>query len=82
MCNLKRNDTNELTKQRVVDLVNLWLPGGRMGNRIIKEFGMDMYILLYLKWITNKDLLLIYTTWNPAQCYVAAWMGVRGSMDT
>ena len=34
---------------------------------------MDMYTLLYLKWITNKDLL--YSTWNSAQCYVAAWMG-------
>ena len=21
------------------------------------EFGMDLYTLLYLKWITNKDLL-------------------------
>ena len=29
---------------------------------------MDMYILLNLKWITNKDLL--YNTWNSAQCYV------------
>ena len=27
----------------------------------------------YLKWITNKDLL--YSTWNSAQCYEAAWMG-------
>ena len=34
---------------------------------------MDMYTLLYLKWITNKDLL--YSTWNSAQCYEAAWMG-------
>ena len=25
------------------------------------------------KWITNKDLH--YSTWNSAQCYVAAWMG-------
>ena len=32
-----------------------------------------MYTLLRLKWITNKDLL--YSTWNSAQCYVAAWMG-------
>jgi len=32
-----------------------------------------MYTLLYLKWITNKDLL--YSTWNSAQRYVAAWMG-------
>ena len=38
-----------------------------------REFGMDMYTLLYLKWITNKDLL--YSMWNSAQCYVAAWMG-------
>ena len=36
-----------------------------------KEFGMDMYTLLYLKWTTNKDLL--YNTWNSPQCYVAAW---------
>ena len=34
-----------------------------------------MYSLLYLKWITNKDLL--YSTWNSAQCYVAAWMGAE-----
>ena len=34
---------------------------------------MVMYTLLYLKWITNKDLL--YNTWNSTQCYVEAWMG-------
>ena len=34
---------------------------------------MDMYTLLYLKWMSNKDLL--YSTWNSAQCYTAAWMG-------
>ena len=32
-----------------------------------------MSTLLYLKCITNKDLL--YSTWNSAQCYVADWMG-------
>ena len=37
------------------------------------EFGMDMYTLLNLKWITNKDLLC--STGNSAQYYVAAWMG-------
>ena len=36
---------------------------------------MDGYQLLYLKWITNKNLL--YSTWNSAQCYVAAWMGAE-----
>ena len=34
---------------------------------------MDVYTLLYLKLITNKDLL--YCTGNSAQCYVADWMG-------
>ena len=29
---------------------------------IVGEFGIDMYILLFLKWITNKDLL--YSTGN------------------
>ena len=43
------------------------------GEGIVREFGIDMYTLLYLKWITNKDLL--YSTRNSAQCYMAAWMG-------
>ena len=38
-----------------------------------------MYTELYLKWITNKDLL--YSIWNSAQCYVAAWMRFWGRMD-
>ena len=39
----------------------------------VREFGMNMFTLLYLKWIANKDLL--YNTRDSAQCYVAAWMG-------
>ena len=35
-----------------------------------------MYTLLYLKWITNKDLL--YSTGNSAQCSVVARM--RGEL--
>ena len=44
--------------------------GGGYREVIVREFGPDMYILLYLKWITNKDLL--YSPGNSAQCYVAA----------
>ena len=29
----------------------------RIGKGIVREFGIDMYTLLYLKRITNKDLL-------------------------
>ena len=32
-----------------------------------------MSTLLYLKWLINKDLR--YSTWNSAECYVAAWIG-------
>ena len=42
------------------------------GKRIVREFGMDMYTLLCLNWITNKDLL--YSTGTSARYYVAAWM--------
>jgi len=43
---------------------------------------MDVYTLLYLKWISNKDLL--YGTWDSAQWSVAARMGdpVWERMDT
>ena len=43
------------------------------GEGTVREFGVAVYTLPYLKWITSKDLL--YSTWNSAQCYLAAWMG-------
>ena len=33
--------------------------GEGWGEGIVREFGMDMYTLLYLKWITNKNPLYI-----------------------
>ena len=42
------------------------------GEGIVREFGMDRYTPLHLKWITNK--VLLYSARNSAQCYVAAWM--------
>ena len=37
---------------------------------IVREFGIDMYTLLYLKWITNKVLCIAQGTllnvmWQP-----------------
>ena len=32
------------------------------GEGIVREFGIDMYTLVYLRWITNEDLL--YSTGN------------------
>jgi len=56
---------------------DLWLPGlgEGLGVGIVREFEMNMYTPLYLRWITNKDLL--YSTGNSAQCYVAACMGKK-----
>ena len=42
------------------------------GEEIVKEFGVNTYTLLCLKWVTNKNLL--YSTGNSAQRYMAAWM--------
>ena len=39
----------------------------KWGGGIVREFGIDMYTLLYLKWIFNKDLR--YSTGNSAQYY-------------
>ena len=47
--------------------------GEGWGEGIVRELGMDMYTLLYLKWIINKDLL--YSTGNSAQGYLAARIG-------
>ena len=49
---------------------------------IIREFGMEVYTLLYFKWVTRQDLPL--STGNSVQCYGAAWMGggVWRKMDT
>ena len=49
-----------------------------MGEGIVRELGNDRYTLLYLKWITSKDLL--FSTGNSPQCHVAIWMeaGLRG----
>ena len=44
---------------------------------VVREVGMEMYTLLCLKWITNKDLP--FGTGSSARCYVAAcWEGSLG----
>ena len=61
-----------LFSNRLTDLENelMITNRGRMEEGIVREFGMDMDAMLYLKWIANK--VLLYSTGNSAQCYVAA----------
>ena len=58
MWNQKKNDTNGLIYETNSQTQNkLSYQGEEWGEGIVKEFGIDKYILLYLKWITIKDLL-------------------------
>ena len=68
MWNLNGKDTDELTYKTERDSGN----NSFKAERIVRDFEMTMYTLLYLKWITNKDLL--HSTGDTAQCYMAAWM--------
>ena len=61
---------NVQNRKRFTDSENRFMDAGRIGEGIVRESGMDRYTLLYLKWITNKDLL--YSTGNSAQCYATA----------
>ena len=58
------------TRKRFTDLENK-LTVAR-GEGIVREFG-GMYTPLYLKQMTNKDIL--FSSWNSSQHYAAVWMG-------
>ena len=75
MQKLKRNYILYLqNRYRLTDLENeLMVARGKDGRGIVRDFGKAMDTLLYLKWITNKDLL--YSTGNSTQYYVTAWVG-------
>ena len=41
-----------------------------MGEGSVRELGMSMYILLYLKWIADKDVewgTLLIVMWQPGR---------------
>ena len=57
----KQKETHRLRKQTY----------GCHGEGVVRDFGKVMYTLLYLKWITNQDLL--YSTGNSAQYYQPKW---------
>ena len=56
-----------LLTKRFTDLENelMVTKGEGWGEGIVREFGIDMYTLLHLKWIINKDQL--YSIGDSAQ---------------
>ena len=76
MTTAQRNRLSNTENFKRLTVPNLWLLGWRAAG----EFGVDMYTLLYLKWIINKDLLL-----HRELCCVCGRLdgrGVWGRMDT
>ena len=54
--------------------------GGKAGGGgMNQEIGIDIYTLLYIKQITNKDLL--YSTGNSTQYSVMAYMGKESKKE-
>ena len=51
------------------------------GEGIVREFGINTHTLLYLKWITNKDLLQ-HRELCSMLCGSLGGKGVWGRMDT
>ena len=52
--------------------------GGEAGG-INCEIGIDIYTLLYIKYITNKNLL--YSTGNSTQYSVMTYMGIESKKE-
>ena len=60
-------------KQTDVEKKSMDTKGGKRGRGINWEIGIDVYTLLYIKQITNKDLQ--YSTGNSTQYSVMTYMG-------
>ena len=60
---------------------NLWLPKKNWGWRreINQESEINIYILLYIKQINNKDLL--YSTGNYIQCLTITYNGEESEKE-
>ena len=71
------NETNELIYTTESDSqkqkTNLGLPKGKEWGEINQEFGINRYTLLYIKQITNMDLL--YSTENTTQYFIITYKG-------
>ena len=76
ICGILKKGKNELIYETEIELqmqkTNLWLQGVR-GGRINWKIGTDIYTVLYIKQITNKDLL--NSTGNSTQSSAIVYMG-------
>ena len=81
MWNLK-NNTNELIYKTETDSQTQKQTYGYQwgkGGGINQEYGINRYTPIYIKQITNKDLL--YSTGNSTQYSVMAYMGKESKKE-
>ena len=62
-----------------MNITNVWLPRGRLGEGINWEIGSDIYTLLYIKQIANKSLL--HSTGNSIWCSVMTYMDMESRRE-
>ena len=52
-----------------------------MGPGMVRRFGVDMFTLLYFKWITNKGLLygitISYVIWRITLVFVLIFYSIK-----
>ena len=78
----KKNGTNEPSyKTEIEPQMQKTTYGyqGEIGRGINWEIGIDIHILLYIKQITNKNLM--YSTGNSTQYSVMAYMGKESKKE-
>ena len=72
-----KNNTNECICKSGTDpqtyKTNLWLPKRKARKGINEEYGINSYIPLYIKYISNKDLL--YSTGSYIQYLIITFNG-------
>lgn len=64
----ERDSINGLTGKAETQRMNLWLPRGRLREGVVREFELEMYTPLSLKWITSKGVgqeTLLSVPWQP-----------------
>ena len=50
----KKIQTYLQNRNRLIDIENMVVKGEELGEEIVRESGMDMSTLLYVKWISNQ----------------------------
>ena len=81
-CESKKGTNEPIYKTEIesqMQKTNLWLPRGKVGRRINWEIVIDIYTLLYIKQITNKNLL--YSTGNSTQYAAMTYVGKESKKE-